>query len=260
MASRDFRLPQREVVTDVSSGVTDPIGTRSSGRERLQNLAKKINSVTVGADVKAVPGGRQFGAISNINSSSIIRLTSASGKTPSPDIIEKETGVKNAINNQGVSIKPTNSDILIRASKPLNTGIDSIKVNQAASVLNTTTTSNEQLVAPGQTKIASTEASSRFSKAMGTAAALARNEGIVSSVAIFTDSIDADSAKKDAIVNKLPNGTYQLTNIGSTVMNALRAPTSALGVRNIKSVWENANFVDNNQRLLDAENNNGINV
>lgn len=260
MSSRVFRLPQREVVTDVFSGVTAPIGTHSSGRERLQNLAKNISGVTVGAGAKAIPGGRQFGAPSNVNTNSIIRLISASGKDPSPDIIEKETGVKNTINNQGVPVIPTNSDILKRASRPLNSGIDSLKVAQAAAVLNATTTSNEQVVAPGKTKIASPDAVSRFSKAMGTAAALAKNEGIVSSVAIFTDSIGSDSAKNDAIVNKLPNGTYQLTNIGSTVMNAFRAPTSALGVRNIKSIWEDTNFVDNNQRLLDAENNTGINV
>lgn len=247
-------LPQREVVTDITSGVTDPIGTRSSGRERLQNLARNIEGVTVGAGAKAIPGGRQFGAPSNVNNNSIIRLTSASGKDPSPDIIEKETGVKNTINNQGIPVKPTNSDILIRASRPLNTGIDSLKVEQAAAILNTTITSNEQVVAPGQTKIASPTAVSGFSKAMGTAAALARNEGLVSNVAIFTDAIDFNSAKGDAIVNKLPNGTYQLTNIGSTVMNALRDPTSALGVRNIKSIWEDPNFEDNNNRLLDAEN------
>lgn len=248
------RLPRTKTITDISSGVTDPLGTRSSGRERLQNLSKNISNVTVGAGAKAIPGGRTFGAPSNLNTNSIIRLTSASGKDPSADIIEKETGVKNTINNHGTPVKPTNSDVLIRASRPFNTGIDSLKVEQAAAVLNTTTTSNEQIVGPGQTKIASPTAVSGFSNSMGTAAALARNEGIVSSVAIFTDSIGSESAKNDAVINKLPNGTYQLTNIGSTVMNALRDPTSALGVRNIKSVWEDPNFEDNNNRLLNAEN------
>jgi len=253
-------LPRREIVRDVTSGVTAPLGTHSSGRERLQNLSKNIESVTVLAGEKAIPGGRLFGAPSSVNTNSIIRLTSASGKDPSPDIIERETGVKNVIDSQGIPVKPTNSDVLVRASRPFNTGIDSLKVEQAAAVLNTTTTSNEQVVGPGQTKIASPTAVSGFSKSMGTAAALAKNEGIVSSLAIFTDSIDADSSKNDAIINKLPNGTYQLTNKGSTVMNALRAPTSALGVRNIKSIWQDPNFIDNNKRLLNAENNTTIDV
>lgn len=247
-------LSRRQIVREVTNGLTAPLGTRSAGRERLENLSKNIEGVTVSAGSKAVPGGRQFGAPSNVNSNSIIRLTSASGNSPSPDIIERETGVKNTINNQGIPVRPTTSDVLVRASRPLNTGIDSLKVEQAAAIINPTVTSNEQVVAPGQTKIASSTAVSGFSKSMGTAAALAKKEGIVAGVAVFTDSIDASSAKNDAVVNKLPNGTYQLTNIGATVMNALRAPTSALGVRNIDSIWENTNFVDNNKRLLNAEN------
>lgn len=247
-------LPRKQTVRDITNGISAPLGTHSSGRERLENLSKNIEGVTVGAGAKAVPGGRQFGAPSNVNTNSIIRLTSASGKSPSVDIIERETGIKNTINNQGEPVRPTTNDVLVRASRPLNTGIDSLKVEQAAAIINPTVTSNEQVVGPGQTKIASPTAVSGFSKAMGTAAALAKKEGIVAGVAVFTDSIDADSTKNDAVINKLPNGTYQLTNIGATVMNALRAPTSALGVRNIESIWEDANFVDNNQRLLNAEN------
>lgn len=253
-------LPRKQIVRDITNGITEPLGTQSSGRERLENLSRNIEGVTVGAGAKAVPGGRQFGAESNVNTNSIIRLTSASGKSPSADIIERETGVKNTINNQGVPVRPTTNDVLTRATRPLNTGVDSLKIEQAAAIINPTVTSNEQIVGPGQTKIASPTAVSGFSKSMGTAAALAKKEGIVSGVAAFVDNIDSGSSKNDTVINKLPNGTYQLTNIGATVMNALRAPTSALGVRNIESIWEDANFVDNNKRLLDAENGTTIEI
>lgn len=211
------------------------------------------NRILVSAGGKAISENILLGAPSVNSTTSLSNLTIAGGKTPSPDAIEKETGVKNIINNFGKPVEKTNIDELILATTPKNTGIDSLKVESAASVLNPINTSAEQPVARGQTKIADSKATTEFSRALGTAAALAIKEGFVSGVATFTDDITHDSTESSAVVNKLPNGSYQLTGRGATVMNSMRAPSSALGIRKKTSPWENHDSIDNDKRLLDAE-------
>lgn len=236
--------------TNVTPAPPPQLRDRSStGRDQLQ--FDSINSELSSATASVIPGGRSFGSASNNNLS---KLIFANGTTPSLDLVEKATGVKNIIDNFGVPIIKTVSSILETSSRSSNTGIDSLKVNSAASIINTITSLGEQQVAPGQTKIASSSAVSEFSKSLGTAAALAINEGIVGTVATFVNSITPSSSLDNSIVNKLTDGTFQLTDIGSTIINSMRSPSSALGVRKQLSPIENVNAVDNNKRLLIAEN------
>jgi len=240
--------PSSDIITSVQDQTT------STNREKLQNGIALTDVSFNSASVSAIAGGRSFGNISSPISNSMVKLISASGNSPSQSIIEKETGVKNTINNYGISTLPTNSDVLARSSRPRNNGIDSLKIDQAASVMSTDRTTSEQVVGVGQTVASPVNNTSEFSRSMGAASALAINEGLADTVATFTDAISHTSTAASSIVNKLPDGQYQLTDVGSTVMNALRAPSSALGIRKLTSPWENTDVIDNNDRLLNAEN------
>jgi len=213
---------------------------------------KEQTKVTTGG--KVISDNIVLGVQSSTDASSLSNLTIASGSTPSTDAIEKETGVKNTINNFGRPISRTTFSVLTGETLPRNTGIDSLKIDSAASVLNTSVVSTEQVVSPGVTTITNSSASSEFSRSLGSASALAIREGFVDGVAVFVDSIETDSIYANTIVNKLPNSTYRLTGKGATVMNSMRSPNSALGVRNnVKLPWENPETLNNNKRMLDAE-------
>ncbi len=186
------------------------------------------------------------------NVGSLVNATSLIGLVPSPDLIQKETGVKSTINNFGVFQSPTIDNILTNPRTINNTGIDSAKVTEAASLINSSA-SSEVPTGPGQTTIADPKSLNLFSRAFGTGAALARNQGIVSDIATHQDSITSESGNADTMINKLPDGKYQLTDKGAAVMNSLRTPNSSLGSRRPVNPWTNPDAVDSNRRNLDAE-------
>ena len=244
---------KRNSTVDAASGINKLIGSRSKGHDRLQDKVVADQAKTSNASAKIIGGGRSFGSIPGLDSNNLTKLSSSVGGNPSVDILEKETGVKNTINNFGSPTVLDVGSILTTSSKPRNSGIDSLKVDQAAAILNPEKTVTEQVVGVGQTKIVSQSSSTGFSRSMGTAAALAANEGLVDGVASFPAVITQDSIDDRTMVNKMPSGKYQLTNVGATVLNVLRAPTSAVGVRGVTSDWNNLNPVDSAKRLLAAE-------
>ena len=111
-------------------------------------LANTTKSIAIGGD-------RLFGAISSEVTGSLSNLVSASGLLPSPDLVEKQSGITNAINGIGSVIPQSVGNILQTATRAINTGIDINLVNSAAAVLNTDVVSNTV---------------SEFSRAMGAAA------------------------------------------------------------------------------------------
>ena len=243
----------RQTIANAKADIATPNTGRDTSGNIIQGIQAEIASYST-PTASVLYGERSFGSASSPNTSSLFNLVAASGSKPSPDLVRKETGVKNTVNNFGTSITPSTGSILQQSTQPANTGIDSTKVDQAASILSPERSLNTQPVGNGQTSLSTTTASNEFSQSLGTAAAVAKREGIVSSIATYPNSLNDTSTQANSVVNKLPDGKFQVTEIGATVLNATRAPTSAVGVRTISSPWNNPNTVNNNTRLLNAEN------
>ena len=240
------------------------IPTRNQGSFGAAAITNRIISESVSrvsAGTRTLSGtGISFGtgALGRFsgNVTNLVTAVSLAGKIPSPDLIQKETGVRSTINNFGIFQQPTVDNILTNLRTITNTGLDSAKVSEAAALINSSAISVDQPIAPGQTVIADSRAINSFSRAFGTGAALAKNQGIISTIATFTAGITSESGSSDAMINKLPNGNYQLTDRGSAVMNSLRSPNSSLGSRRPVNPWTNPDAVSSNRRNLDAETNN----
>ncbi len=252
------------IFSGIQSSSQNVLPTRNQGNfgsAAITNriISEAITRVSAGPNTLAGSGiSFGTGALGTFagNVGSLVTATSLAGQVPSPDLIQKETGVKSTINNFGVFQQPTIDDRLTNPRTITNTGLDSSKVTQAAAIINSNVVIADQEIAPGQTVLADPKAINSFSRSFGTGAALAKNQGIISDIADFPDAISSDSGSSDTMVNKLPNGNYQLTNKGSAVMNSLRSPNSVVGSRRPVNPWTNPDAVNTNRRNLDAETNN----
>lgn len=231
---------------------------RRTATEKITNslLRERQQRQRAGQSVLS-PTGITFGGAGNLLSSVIdfVTATSLSGNTPSSDLLQKAIGVKNTIDNFGIFAPLTSSAILANLPSTTNTGFDSVRISQAGSILSEVVISGEQEVGPGQTVISSLALLSSFKRSFGTATVLAQNEGIVQSPAAFPRSIDHTSADAPVMFNKLPDGSFQATELGLFTLQALRAPTSALGTNRPKNPWINPDSVNNNTRAIAAETN-----
>ena len=225
-------------IIDKIQRLGDFLPTRQTGNFGAAAISNRIvneSTTNISAGQRVLSGsgfsfgtGALGGARQNVNS--LVDAASLTGNVPSPDLSQKETGVRTTINNFGTYSGTNPNQVLTDPPTINNTGIDSAKVAEAASVINSNVAQAEQDLGNGQSIAVDPTSLNKFSKSFGTAAALARNQGIVTSVAEYPDTITSTSGDANAVVNKLPNGNYQLTERGAAVMNALRTPNSALGV------------------------------
>jgi len=254
---------KREILEDRTSGVanprvTDP--TPESGTDRFRKQLNTASLILQNAGGSAL-GGSNFsfgtGAFLGLGNRGVdlATLTTLAGGSPAPDLIQKATGVKNAIDNFGTLNPPTSGDVIQAVSETTNTGIDSTSVSAAASILDAQNASLEIPLGSGQSTLVTRTQQSSFSRSLGTGAVIARKEGIIGSTA--TQEASQTSASKDAnsLVTQQPSGEYLLTNRGAASMNALRASNSVLGTRTITNPFENPNAVDLNNRALSIERN-----
>jgi len=219
-------------------------------------IRESLKRIRAGQGVLS-PTGITFGGVGSLTASVVdfVTATSVAGNIPSPDLIQKATGVKNSIDNFGASSDRTLSSVLANLPAAINSGLDSARVSQAASILGEVVTSGEQPAGPGQTSIADPAATSLFRKAYGTATLLAQNEGLINAPASYPSAIDHTSADAPTMFNKLPDGSFQVTEIGAFALQALRSPSSAIGTNRPKNPWINPNAVNNNTRAIAAETN-----
>lgn len=201
--------------------------------------------------------GITFGGAGSLSSSVIDFVTaiSLSGNSPSLDALQKATGIKTTIDNFGIASIQTPSIILANLSSTINSGFDASRLAQAGSILGEIVTSGEQSVGPGQTVIASSSSLSSFKRSFGAATVLAQQEGIIQDIAAFPDSINHLSADAPVMFNKLPDGSFQATELGLFTLQALRAPSSALGTNRPRNPFINPDAVNNNVRAIAAETN-----
>ena len=232
-----------------------------TGVDKLSNnlITASRRKVRAGTSVLS-PTGITFGEGSGAGLSSsvvdFVTATSLAGQTPSADLLEKATGVKNTMDNLGtLSTVPTQA-ILANLPSAINTGTDITKVTTAGSILSEIIVSTEQPVGPGQTAFADPSTVSKFKRSFGAAAALAEDQGLVTATAAFPNSIDHTSADAPVMFNKLPDGSFQATERGLFALQALREPTSSLGTNRPKNPWVNPDAVDNNRRAFAAETDN----
>lgn len=249
--------PQSRFIKPSSAGISAPNTLQPSGAERIaQSLATVVQrKLRAGTSVLS-PTGFTFGKNQKGLVSSVINLvtaTSISGQTPSADLIQKATGVKNTIDSFGNFNKPNEISILSNIPTSINSGIDSAKVAQAGSILSESIKNSEQTIGPGQTTFADPASLSKFKQSFGTASVLAQTQGLVDNTATFVDSIDSSSADNRTMINKLPDGSYQPTEIGAFIFQSLRAPSSALGVKRPNNPFSNPDTVNINNRALAAE-------
>lgn len=253
----------RNARNDITSVLQDILPTRRSGSFGAAAITNRIitdvtRQVSAGNRVLSGSGftfgtGALGGLTSNVRS--LVTATSLTGNVPSPDLSQKETGVRTTINNFGDFGGRTTGDILTDPRTVNNTGIDITKVAKAASIINSNAVSSEQNIGGGQSVFVDSSQLNKFSRSFGTAAALAKNQGIVTDVADYPNSVTPTSAEADVVVNKLPNGNYQVTEKGAAVMNSLRTPNSAIGVRRPQNPWTNPDSVNSSRRNLNAETN-----
>ena len=251
----------KEELEDKTSGVanqriTNP--TPESGTDRLRRQINTAAAIQQNAGGSAL-GGSNFsfgtGAFQGLGSRGVDldTLTTLAGGSPAPDLIQKATGVRSAIDNFGIFRKPTNSDSSItwfNTSETTNTGIDSTTVSAAASILAAENESEEIPLGAGQSTFVTRTQQSAFSRSLGTGAVIARKEGIIGSTATQESTQTSNSKNANSLVTQLPSGEYLLTNRGAASMNALRDPNSVLGTRTVINPFENPNAVDTNKRLL----------
>ena len=252
------KMPTRsKFIQSSTNGISPRIVIKPTGTEQIADAVAEASQRRIRAGTSVLsPTGYTFGTGPTGLTSQVIDLvtaTSLSGVHPSADLIQKATGVKNTIDNFGVFQNQSSISAITNIPTAINSGIDSVKVAQAASVLSEVTSNTEQVVGPGQTTFADPSAISRFKRSFGTASALAQRQGLVDTTATFVDSIDSTSADNRTMVNKLPDGSFQATETGLFVLQSMRAPTSALGTKRPKNPFVNPNTVDTNNRALLAE-------
>lgn len=240
-----------------TSDIASRANLAPTGSELIADAVAEATQRRIRAGTSVLsPTGFTFGRGPTGLTSQVINLvtaTSLSGETPSADLIQKATGVKNTIDNFGVFQNQSAISAITNIPTAINSGIDSTKVAQAGSILSEVISNTEQVVGPGQTTFADPSAISRFKNSFGTAAALAQRQGLVDSTATFVNKIDSTSADNRTMVNKLPDGSFQATETGLFVFQSMRAPTSALGTKRPKNPFINPNTVDTNDRALLAE-------
>lgn len=243
---------QQGFVGDLYAGLTGR-NTSKAGKRIFEEATTAASSFTEFAGSSVLSDLVSFGTGAfGTATESLTALTAASGINPPADLVAKQTGVTNKVNLFGTE-RPFNiAEVFGLASNDINTGIDSGKIDEAASILTRGTGSLEQPLGDGISTIADSGATNDFSRTMGNAAALARNQGLVGSIASFDGSVTPTSAEADAVVNKLPNGDYRLTNAGAGIMNSLRDVTSSLGVRTVSNPSAGVNTVDSDKRSLAA--------
>ncbi len=203
------------------------------------------------------PSGFTFGGAGSLTSKVIDLATavSSTGQVPSSDLLQKATGVRNFNANFGTLLPQTLSAVLANLPSARNAGFDSALVARAGSLFGEIVRSGEIPAGPGKTAIASAASLSKFKQVYGATTALAISEGLVESGASFPSAIDHASADAPTIINKLPDSSFQVTEIGALAFQTLREPQSAIGVNRPKNPWINPNAVNNNIRAIAAETN-----
>jgi hypothetical protein len=237
---------------DMYAGLTGR-NTSKAGKRIFNDATTAAESFTEFAGNSVLSNLVSFGTgVFGTATDSLTALSAASGINPPADLVSKQTGVTNKVNLFGTE-RPFNiAEQLGLASNDINTGIDSGKIDEAASILTRGAGTSEQPLGNGLSTLANPRSTNDFSRTMGNAAALAKNQGLVGSVASFDGTVTPTSADADAIVNKLPNGDYRLTNAGAGIMNSLRDVTSSLGVRTVSNPSAGINTVDSDKRSLAA--------
>ncbi|KKM66650.1 hypothetical protein LCGC14_1479080 [marine sediment metagenome] len=249
---------RKEDLEDRTSGVAEPLlinPVPESGTDRLRRQIDTASLLLSNAGGSAL-GGSNFsfgtGAFQGLGNRKVDldTLTTLAGGSPAPDLVQKATGVKSAIDNFGRVRRPGSGDVIQNLSEVTNTGIDSTTVSEAASILAAENESTEIPLGTGQSTLVTRTQQSSFSRSLGTGAVIARKEGIIGSVATQEATQTPNSKDANSLVTQQPSGEYLLTNRGAASMNALRSPNSVLGTRTVANEFENPNAVDTNKRLL----------
>lgn len=239
--------------------VTDPTPELGTDRFRRQISAQALTLTNAGGSVL---GGSNFefgtGAFGGLGNRRVDldTLTTLAGGNPAPDLIQKATGVKSAINNFGIFRTSTNSNSSINwfdTSEVTNTGIDSTSVSTAASVLAAENESTEIVLGEGRSTFVTKAQQSSFSRSLGTGAVIAKKEGIIGSTAIQEAAQTSASKDANSLVTQQPSGEYLLTNKGSASMNALRSLNSVLGTRVPVGELVDGNTLSSAQRMKIAQ-------
>lgn len=161
---------------------------------------------------------------------SLENLAAVTGSSPSADVGEKARNVRTTMNNFGEFSSDDNA-FLEQRQATVNTGLDSSRIREASGQLGTVINSISQDIGDNQTAILSGQ-DNNFSRTFGTAAALAQNQGVISSIS--TPSAEITNVALDnsnAAIVRLPDGSYAATERGSAVFNSLRKPTTSIGTR-----------------------------
>ena len=245
-------------ITNPDTGITETSSPPNTGVDRVrQAIADQAITETFAGGSALGGSGFSFGtnALAGLGSRvvDLQTLTALNGGNPSDDLIQKQTGIQNTIDNLGTFNLNSVNPILNIQTAP-NSGINSTDVSIAASQMQTQIQSREIEVGPGQTQVVDQNILGDFSRSFGAAAVIAQVEGIITSVANRIDSPQSDTSNGEVFVDKFGDGTFQLTDRGSAVSNALRSTNSFLGTRRESTqVNSDSVSVDPTRRGLAAE-------
>jgi len=169
------------------------------------------------------------------------------------DLLNKQIGIQSATNNFGPTPQTTSGNAITGIPSSINTGTSPAALAAAASTL-VALSSNIMAGVLETNNITTTNLRGEdFSSTFGSAANIAKQQQLVKTLGANTPQLSEESAMTDSIVSVLPSGKFALTNKGAAVMNALRAPTSAVGTKVPENPWKDPNQRNNNNRALKLE-------
>ena len=229
----------------------------NTGRDQLRQAVRQASATQTFAGISALSGqdfnfGTNAFTGSGNNNIDLVNLVSLNDGTPSPDLIQKQTGIKNQTDNFG-TVRPAATNPIQNIRTAPNAGIDGARVSSAASTLSTDNQSREISIGNGQSRLVDARTQADFSRTLGTTAVLGQSEGLITEVANPITGTNPTS-NGSSFVDQFGDGSYSLTNRGAAVSNAVRSKESVLGTRHDTITWTSDRVkVDPIRRGLNAE-------
>lgn len=187
----------------------------------------------------------------SVNVIQISGITAAARSTN--DLPNKQAGISSSINNFGQTKNPPGGSAITGIPSSLNSGTSATKLSEASSTLSTMSDNLMTNVNESNNVTTTQKSGENFSTAYGGAANLAVQQNLVSSLSTSSSDLNEETLSSNAVVTKLPDGKFALTQRGAAVMNSLRQPTSAVGTRMTQNPWKNPSQYNNTSRALNLE-------
>lgn len=244
------------------SGLTRRAGIPPTGADLITNSILRTARSNIDSGTSIFTGlrtafGRSAFGIAGQTVGTTADLVQISGITSNArntaDLLNKQAGIRAATNNFGPSPPTTSGTAISGIPSSINTGTSPVALASASSTLSALSSNIMAGMAETNNITTTNLRGEDFSSTFGSAANIARQQNLVKTLASNAPQLSEESAMTDSIVSVLPSGQFALTNKGAAVMNALRAPTSAVGTKVPENPWKNPDQRNNNNRALNLE-------